>query len=186
VNLIEVEEAVVQWSHDRGILTNGKAITQCLKLMSELGELADNLAKDNCVKDDIGDCFVVLTNIARLENTTLVECANIAYEDIKDRKGFLNENGNFIKSTDPKYNQLLMEFESKQEPKLTIQAISVDQITRGFENYKIVCLLLNDNSTEEFKFYPKDLTYQQHSPQDVIGYTLEQAKDFFRNLGEVA
>lgn len=112
MNLIEVESKIVKWSHDRGILTNGNAITQCLKLMSELGELADNLAKGKDTKDDIGDCFVVLTNIARLEGTTLVECANIAYVDIKDREGFLNANGNFVKSTDPAYKQLLMEFEN--------------------------------------------------------------------------
>lgn len=112
MNLIEVEEAIVQWSHERGILKNGKAITQCLKLMSELGELADNLAKGNDTTDDIGDCFVVLTNIARLEGHTLVECANHAYEDIKDRQGFLNENGNFIKSTDANYKQLKLEFDN--------------------------------------------------------------------------
>ena len=112
MDLNTVEEKIVQWSHDRGILQNGKAITQCLKLMSELGELADNLAKGNDTKDDIGDVFVVLTNIARLEGHTLVECANHAYDDIKDRKGFLNANGNFIKSTDANYAQLLMDFEA--------------------------------------------------------------------------
>ena len=114
-DLNTVEEKIVQWSHDRGILQNGKAITQCLKLMSELGELADNLAKGKNCEDDIGDCFVVLTNIARLEGTSLVKCANIAYEDIKDRKGFLNANGNFIKSTDTAYEQLLMEFEATND-----------------------------------------------------------------------
>jgi len=106
-NLVEIEELIVKWSDDRGILKNGNAITQCLKLMSELGELADNLAKDKDTSDDIGDCFVVLTNIARLEGTTLEKCANIAYNDIKDRKGFLNKNGNFIKDTDPAYKELL-------------------------------------------------------------------------------
>ena len=111
MSLIEVEEAIVQWSSDRGILTNGKSITQALKLGSEFGELCDNLAKGRDVRDDIGDMFVVLTNIARLEGTNLQECANIAYNDIKDRKGFLNAHGNFIKSTDENYKQLLMNFE---------------------------------------------------------------------------
>lgn len=111
-NLIEVEEKIVQWSADRGILKNGNAITQCLKLMSELGELADNLAKGKDTTDDIGDCFVVLTNIARLEGTTIAKCANHAYNDIKDRKGFLNANGNFIKESDLHYEQLLMDFEN--------------------------------------------------------------------------
>jgi len=111
MNLLELEKATLQWSHDRGILTNGKATTQALKLVSEVGELCDNIAKGLCSKDDIGDALVVLTNLASLTGTTLAECWNVAYEDIKDRKGFLNEHGNFIKSTDPKYNQMLMDFQ---------------------------------------------------------------------------
>ncbi len=112
LNLIEVEEAIVQWSHDRGILTNGKSITQALKLGSEFGELCDNLAKGKDIKDDIGDMFVVLCNLARLEGTTIEECANVAYEEIKDRKGFLNANGTFIKESDPAYKQLKMELDN--------------------------------------------------------------------------
>jgi len=109
-DLTKVEENIVAWSTERGILTNGNSVTQCMKLLSELGELADNLIKGKCVKDDVGDCFVLLTNIARLESTTLVECANVAYEDIKDRKGFLNEQGNFIKDTTEGYNELYAKF----------------------------------------------------------------------------
>ena len=108
--LNEFEIAVRQWSYDRGILTNGKDTTQALKLVSEVGELCDNIAKGADCRDDIGDCLVVLTNIAALRGYTLLECGLVAYDDIKDRKGFLNEHGNFIKSTDPKYEQLLMEF----------------------------------------------------------------------------
>ena len=115
MNLIEVEAAIVKWSADRGILANGSAQTQCLKLMSELGELADNLAKGKDITDDIGDCFVVLTNIARLTGTTLEECANHAYEEIKDRKGFLNENGTFIKESDSCYAEKYTEFVKAME-----------------------------------------------------------------------
>ena len=79
-----------------------------------MGELMDNAAKDNleAMKDDIGDCLVVLTNIANLAGTTLEECWEVAYNDIKDRKGFLNANGNFIKSTDEDYAKLLADFEA--------------------------------------------------------------------------
>lgn len=117
MNLIEVEAAIVKWSADRGILANGSAQTQCLKLMSELGELADNLAKGKDVTDDIGDCFVVLTNIARLSGTTLEKCANFAYDEIKDRKGFLNANGTFIKESDPCYAEKYAEWQKSQEEK---------------------------------------------------------------------
>jgi len=114
MNLIELHEKTLRWSYDRGILTNGKLTTQALKLGSEMGELMDNVAKGNLesIKDDIGDCLVVLTNLAYLAGTSLDECWQIAYDDIKDRKGFLNENGTFIKSTDANYEQLLMEFQN--------------------------------------------------------------------------
>ena len=113
--LNKLEVLTLQWSHDRGILTNGKVATQALKLVSEVGELADNVAKGNCTKDDIGDCLVVLTNLANMTGTTLAECWEVAYNDIKDRKGFLNEDGTFIKSTDSNYEQLKIEFDKAME-----------------------------------------------------------------------
>jgi len=39
------------------------------------------------VVDDIGDCLVVLINIAERNGLSLFDCLNHAYEDIKDRKG---------------------------------------------------------------------------------------------------
>ena len=98
--LNDLEKKVIKWSNERGILKNSTAQIQGLKLVSEVGELCDNLAKGRCVKDDIGDCIVVLTNIANMRGTSLQECLEVAYNDIKDRKGFLNEDGIFIKEGD--------------------------------------------------------------------------------------
>jgi NTP pyrophosphatase (non-canonical NTP hydrolase) len=95
-----LEELTLQWAKDRGILQNSTPQIQGLKLVSEMGELADNLAKGRDIKDDIGDCLVVLTNIANMSGTNLGECFAVAYEDIKDRKGFLNSDGIFIKEGD--------------------------------------------------------------------------------------
>ncbi len=94
------EELTLGWSRERGILQNSTAQVQGLKLVSEMGELADNLAKGRCVKDDIGDCMVVLANIAYMEGHTLAECWNQAWGDIRDRKGYLNSKGIFIKEGD--------------------------------------------------------------------------------------
>jgi NTP pyrophosphatase (non-canonical NTP hydrolase) len=71
-----------------------------LKLVSEVGELADNIAKGRDVKDDIGDCLVVLNNLAAMSGTTLNACLQVAYDDIKDRRGVMNHNGIFIKEAD--------------------------------------------------------------------------------------
>lgn len=89
-----------QWSNDKKIIQNGNKLAQGLKLVSEVGELSDNLAKGRCTKDDIGDCIVVLNNLALMSGTTLDDCAAKAWNDIKDRKGFMNEHGVFIKDGD--------------------------------------------------------------------------------------
>jgi NTP pyrophosphatase (non-canonical NTP hydrolase) len=89
-----------QWSLDRQIIQNGDILAQGLKLVSEIGELADNLAKDRCIKDDIGDCMVVLNNLAHMTDTPLKSCLAQAWNDIKDRTGTMNSHGVFIKSGD--------------------------------------------------------------------------------------
>lgn len=91
---------VLGWAKERGILANSTAQKQMLKLVSEMGELSDNLAKGRDVKDDIGDCLVVLTIIAHLSGTSLKESFDTAWQDIKDRKGYLNDSGVFIKESD--------------------------------------------------------------------------------------
>lgn len=89
-----------QWSTDRKIIQNGNVLAQGLKLVSEVGELADNLAKGCCIKDDIGDCCVVLNNLVHMQGLTLDECLEQAWNDIKDRKGEMNQHGVFIKDSD--------------------------------------------------------------------------------------
>lgn len=98
--LSELVAKCAAWSWDRKIIQNSNKSVQCLKLVSEVGELADNIAKGRDVEDDIGDCLVVLNNLALMHNTTLELCLEVAYEDIKDRKGQMNENGVFIKEGD--------------------------------------------------------------------------------------
>jgi len=102
----ELTKNIDTWHDDRKIVPNSSPSTQCLKAMSELGELADNIAKGKDVKDDIGDIYVCLCSIARLSGTTMQESISHAYEDIRLRKGVLLENGNFVKSTDPLYVQM--------------------------------------------------------------------------------
>ena len=102
MTLEQLAHSIADWGTQRGITINGKPETQTLKLMSEMGELADNIAKGRyeAAKDDIGDCIVVLIMIAELIDTDIKECLEVAYSDIKDRKGFLNEHGVFVKEGD--------------------------------------------------------------------------------------
>ena len=91
---------VSQWHHDRNLVEGATSKDQVLKLIQEVGELSDSVCKKQDVKDDIGDCLVILINIAEREGTNLEECLAVAYEDIKDRKGHMNSNGVFIKEGD--------------------------------------------------------------------------------------
>ena len=98
----DLAENIAEWGRQRGITINGDPQGQALKLVSEVGELCDNLAKRRYdrAKDDIGDCIVVLIMISELIDSDLQECLLTAWEDIKDRTGYLNQNGVFIKDGD--------------------------------------------------------------------------------------
>lgn len=156
---------VVEWAEARNIIKGSSFDQQWLKLISEVGELADNLAKGRyeAAKDDIGDSLVVsyilmsmtgvveeqfpsdlegffkklfednaefslndrmhavislladafsekeagacasvclaIVLVAEALGFTYEECLDVAYSEIKDRKGRM-ENGVFIKEGD--------------------------------------------------------------------------------------
>lgn len=89
-------ESIVSWHYDRNLIDGSTDKDQFLKLMQECGELSDNICKGNDVADDIGDIMVVLINIAERNGLSLEHCLSVAYNDIKDRKGFMVD-GIFIK-----------------------------------------------------------------------------------------
>ena len=96
----ELIHLISLWAMKRGIINNSTPLAQFAKLVSEMGELGDNIAKQRDVTDDIGDCLVVLNTLAIMNDTTLEECLKVAYNDIKDRKGHMNSHGVFIKEGD--------------------------------------------------------------------------------------
>jgi NTP pyrophosphatase (non-canonical NTP hydrolase) len=87
-----------QWAYDKGILTNGDVKTQTLKLMEEVGELSKSILKQDDAEfiDAIGDCVVVLTNLAALNGYKIEDCINSAYNVIKNRTGKM-VNNTFVK-----------------------------------------------------------------------------------------
>jgi hypothetical protein len=114
-SLDDLSYLVSKWHMDRGITENGTVQMQFIKLIEEVGELAAAIARNKIddAKDAIGDCLVLLNIIAELQGTSLKECWNLAYEEIKDREGYLLSNGNFIKSTDPTYNEMVKQDKEK-------------------------------------------------------------------------
>lgn len=94
------------WSIRRG-LHKADPMKQMVKLMEEIGELANGLNKSNdkVVIDSVGDVFVVLTILCQQLNINLTDCVEAAYNEIKERKGQL-VNGIFVKEQDLKKEKL--------------------------------------------------------------------------------
>ena len=95
----EVEMKVVQWGEARGIVQNATAMSQAIKTLEETTELLDAINKKNLdeAKDAVGDIVVTLIMVCAVLDINLVDCLKGAYNEIKDRKGYLTKEGVFIK-----------------------------------------------------------------------------------------
>jgi NTP pyrophosphatase (non-canonical NTP hydrolase) len=93
-------ESIRSWAEQRGIYLKGDTKTQYLKLQEETGELAKAILSNDQEEfiDAIGDCVVVLTNLAKLGGYNIEDCINSAYEVIAKRNGKMI-NGTFVKET---------------------------------------------------------------------------------------
>jgi len=91
-------EKVNKWFEDRNLIEGSTDKDQVLKLMQELGELSDHACKGEDIRDDLGDMLVVMLNIMKRNNYSISECLQIAYDDIKDRKGKMVD-GIFVKES---------------------------------------------------------------------------------------
>ena len=94
-----LELKVINWAKERRIIPNATPEAQFLKAVSEMGELADALNKKQYaeMQDAVGDVVVCLINLCALQQTSITECLELAWEQIKDRKGTLLPNGCFVK-----------------------------------------------------------------------------------------
>ena len=95
-------DLIRKWASERGIYEKGDVKTQFAKLIEEVGELAKAVLEDDEIEfvDAIGDCVVVLTNLAHLGGHKIEECVDSAYNQIKNRQGKMT-NGTFVKQTPP-------------------------------------------------------------------------------------
>ena len=87
-----------EWANERDLYEHGDPKTQALKLVEEVGETCRAILKENDhdAIDGIGDCVVVLTNLAELLGVSIEDCIEQAYNEIKDRTGKMS-NGTFKK-----------------------------------------------------------------------------------------
>lgn len=98
-------QSIREWAHEKGIYVKGDVKTQALKLVEEVGELCKAILNEDVdeMKDGMGDCSVVLVNLAVLisiqydSGITLESCINDVYKIISKRKGEM-KNGTFVKN----------------------------------------------------------------------------------------
>ena len=95
----DVEMKVVQWGEARGIVQNATAMSQAIKTLEETTELLAAINKKNLdeTKDAVGDIVVTLIMVCAVLDLDLVSCLKGAYNEIKDRKGYLTKEGVFVK-----------------------------------------------------------------------------------------
>jgi len=95
----ELEMKTIQWGEARGIAQNSNPMAQAGKTQEELNELIEAIQNDDydAMKDAYGDILVTLIMGCACADVDLVSCLQLAYDEIKDRKGYLNADGVFVK-----------------------------------------------------------------------------------------
>lgn len=101
----EIIKLIKQWFWEKD-LEKADPAKQGLKLMEEVGELAEGIVKDDLelVVDSIGDITVVLIGLSLQLDLDFETCVRTAYNEIAERKGKV-VNGVFVKEQDIKNNQ---------------------------------------------------------------------------------
>lgn len=94
-----IEMDVIRWGEARGIIKNSTPKAQAKKTQEELDELFAAIESNDreAMIDAYGDILVTLVMGCAIADLDLVKCFNHAYEQIKDRKGYLTAEGIFVK-----------------------------------------------------------------------------------------
>jgi ABC-type antimicrobial peptide transport system permease subunit len=92
------KEKVLVWAEDKNLIHSTNIYKQYWKLQEECNELYQAMLDNNKAEqiDAIGDIRVVITILAAQLNLDIDACFDIAYNEIKDRKG-VTTNGTFIR-----------------------------------------------------------------------------------------
>jgi len=99
MSFADFEMKVIQWGEARGIVQNSTPAAQAKKTLEELDELYAAI-RDNdraAMIDAYGDILVTLIMGCACADLDLVDCLDHAYNEIKDRKGYLTPEGIFVK-----------------------------------------------------------------------------------------
>jgi NTP pyrophosphatase (non-canonical NTP hydrolase) len=94
----QLEALVIEWAENKGILQKATPARQADKTLEEVEELRAAIADDNReeIADALGDILVTIIIQAKMQNMSLVECLEGAYNIIAKRTGKM-VNGQFVK-----------------------------------------------------------------------------------------
>ena len=95
----KTEMDVIVWGTARGIVQNSTPYAQAQKTQEELYELFEAIEDGNreAMADAYGDILVTLVMGCACADLDLLTCFQGAYNEIKKRRGYLNEQGIFVK-----------------------------------------------------------------------------------------
>ena len=95
----DIEIETIRWGEARGIVQNSTPAAQAIKTQEELDELQDAIRAGDraAMADAYGDILVTLVMGCACADLDLVTCFEGAYNEIKDRKGYLTPDGIFVK-----------------------------------------------------------------------------------------
>lgn len=98
MDYFELEAAVEVWAEEKGILSKATPMAQALKTLEECTELCTAInANDRPeIIDAMGDIMVTLIIQARMQDLSLEDCLESAYNVIAKRTGKM-VNGQFVK-----------------------------------------------------------------------------------------
>jgi NTP pyrophosphatase (non-canonical NTP hydrolase) len=94
----ELEALVITWAHQKGILDNGTPRAQAGKTVEEVQELIDAINTNNKpeIEDALGDILVTIIIQAEMQEVSLIDCLESAYNVISKRTGVMKD-GQFLK-----------------------------------------------------------------------------------------
>jgi NTP pyrophosphatase (non-canonical NTP hydrolase) len=94
----QLESLVIEWAENKGILQKATPARQADKTLEEVEELRAAIADNNIeeISDALGDILVTIIIQARMQNMSLTECLEGAYNVITKRTGKM-VNGQFVK-----------------------------------------------------------------------------------------
>lgn len=98
------------FSSNRDLLPNDITKNQVAKLGQQLTDLGLSVRYKSMPAHMFSNAIGFLEIIADHNKTTLQECVQIAYDDIRGRKGLMH-NGVFLKESDPVYAKVIAEIE---------------------------------------------------------------------------